>query len=349
MAEWAQNELIGKQLGQFQIKEELGRGGMAVVYKGYQPSLDRWVAIKTLPRDFAGNREMVSRFHREAEAMVSLNHTNIVQIIDKGEDQGYYFFAMEFVEGPTLKELLKQGTLRVHLLYDIAIQVAEGLAYAHKKGIVHRDIKPANIFWEESTSLAKIGDFGIARLTEKPLEMITLTAANVGMGTMNYMAPEQKTDAASVDHRADIYSLGVMLYEMFTGRLPMGRFKAPSEHTPGLPKKLDEIVARCLEADPQDRYASMEELRDDLLAAKAATPDTTLVASGRDGSERTLTRVGSQGRPSVLTAVLGLLLLALGGGLAGAYFAWKAEAPEEELASGGDASSSAGDASSSAG
>ena len=161
----APRSLMNETVGGFQIKEELGRGGMAVVYKGYQPSLDRWVAIKTLPAEMSADRDMVSRFHREAEAMVALNHSNIVQIIDKGQDKGVYYFAMEFVEGPSLKDLLKQDTLNMDLLFDISIQVCDGLAYAHKKGIVHRDIKPANILYEKPTGLAKVADFGIARVT----------------------------------------------------------------------------------------------------------------------------------------------------------------------------------------
>ncbi|HBP22975.1 MAG TPA: hypothetical protein DEA08_35025, partial [Planctomycetes bacterium] len=165
---WDANALIGQQLGQFQIKDELGRGGMAVVYKGYQPSLDRWVAIKTLPTESAGNRDMVSRFHREAEAMVALNHTNIVQIIDKGEEGGLYYFAMEFVDGPSLQDLLKQEQMSMDLLFDVACQVCDGLEYAHRKGIVHRDMKPGNVLYEQATGLAKIADFGIARLTKKP-------------------------------------------------------------------------------------------------------------------------------------------------------------------------------------
>ena len=187
--------LIGQTLGEYQIHDELGRGGMAVVYKAYDPSLERWVAIKTLPAESSSDRDLVSRFGREAKAMGALNHTNIVQIIGSGEDRGLHYFVMEFVEGPSLQELLKQEVLSMDLMFDIATQVCDGLEYAHKKGIVHRDIKPGNVLYEQSTGLAKIADFGIARLTHKPEEMITLTATNVGMGTVNYMSPEQKTDA----------------------------------------------------------------------------------------------------------------------------------------------------------
>ncbi|MCO5167796.1 MAG: protein kinase [Planctomycetes bacterium] len=313
--------LVNETLGQFQIKEELGRGGMAVVYKGYQPSLDRWVAIKTLPAEMSGDRDMVSRFHREAEAMVSLNHSNIVQIIDKGQDRGLYYFAMEFVEGPSLKDLLKQEAVSVDLLFDVCTQVCEGLGYAHKKGIIHRDIKPANILYEKGTGLAKVADFGIARVTNKEMDMITLTAQNVGMGTMNYMAPEQKTDAAAVDHRADIYSLGVMIYEMFTGKLPLGKFKLPSQLDPKLPRKLDEVVSRCLETDPTDRYQGMDALRADLQQAREASKGGTLVRSVRDAAERTLTAVAGEqgGKGRLVACCLLLTTMALVGG-GGAFF-----------------------------
>ncbi|MGE0710817.1 MAG: protein kinase [Planctomycetota bacterium] len=314
---WEANALIGQTLGQFELKSELGRGGMAVVYKGYQPSLDRWVAIKTLPAESSANRDLVSRFHREAEAMVSLNHTNIVQIIDKGQDKGLYFFAMEFVEGPSLADMLKQEQMSMDLLFDVALQVCDGLEYAHRKGIVHRDMKPGNVLFEQSTGLAKVADFGIARLTQKSEEMITLTATNVGMGTMNYMAPEQKTDAGSVDHRADIYSVGVMIYEMFTGKLPMGRFKLPTKLNPALPRRLDDIVSKCLEADPVDRYASMAELRADLELARGESGGGTLLRSVRDAAERTLTAMAGGGGGKAF--LVGCFLFLVGGLAAGGW------------------------------
>ena len=331
---WDANALIGQQLGQFQIKDELGRGGMAVVYKGYQPSLDRWVAIKTLPTESAGNRDMVSRFHREAEAMVALNHTNIVQIIDKGEEGGLYYFAMEFVDGPSLQDLLKQEQMSMDLLFDVACQVCDGLEYAHRKGIVHRDMNPGNVLYEQATGLAKIADFGIARLTKKPEEMITLTATNVGMGTMNYMAPEQKTDAASVDHRADIYSVGVMIYEMFTGKLPMGRFKMPTQLNPQLPRKLDEIVTKCLDANPEDRYDDIGQLKADLEQARQSSGGGTLMRSVRDAAERTLTAMGggSGGGKVVLFGCFVLLVGALVGGAYGVKVMIDGQKPDPDVA-----------------
>jgi serine/threonine protein kinase len=283
--------LVGGTLGQFEIKAEIARGGMGVVYKGYQPSLDRWVAIKTLPMDLAGDRELVSRFQREAKAMSLLNHANIVQVIDSGQDKGQYYIAMEYVEGPSVKDLLKSETIDTTKIFDVLIQTCDGLDYAHKKNLVHRDIKPANLLYEEKTGSVKIADFGIAHFTKKDEDMLTLTANNVGMGTMNYMAPEQKVDAGGVDHRADIYAIGVIIYEAFTGKLPLGKFKLPSEVNPKLSRHLDAIVQKCLASDKADRYASCADVKAALQEARAATTDTSIRRSMRDALDRTLTAI----------------------------------------------------------
>src|SRR5581483_4354036 len=309
-------------------KEEIARGGMGVVYKGYQPSLDRWVAIKTLPIDLAGDRDLVARFQREAEAMVRLNHANIVQIIDRGEDGGQYYFAMEFVEGPSVKDLLKSDTIDTDKLFDVLTQTCDGLDYAHKKGLVHRDIKPANLLYEEKTGIVKIADFGIAHFSKKDEEMLTLTADNVGMGTMNYMSPEQKINAKSVDHKADIYALGVIVYEAFTGKLPLGKFKLPSEINPKLPRVLDTIVQRCLESEPKDRYGSCAELKAALLEARAATKEKTLRRTMREAIDRTLTAISPN--RTVGIAVLGcLFLLVAGVGLGGGGYWWFSHAKKK--------------------
>ncbi|MEZ0228436.1 MAG: protein kinase, partial [Planctomycetota bacterium] len=283
--------LVGLTLDQFEVKSEIARGGMGVVYKGYQPSLDRWVAIKTLPIDLAGDRELVSRFQREAKAMAALNHNNIVQCIHSGESAGQYYIAMEYVEGPSVKDLLKSPTIETDKIFDILAQTCDGLEYAHKKGLVHRDIKPANLLYEEKTGCVKIADFGIAHFSKKDEDMLTLTADNVGMGTMNYMAPEQKINAKGVDHRADIYALGVIVYEAFTGKLPLGKFKLPSEVNPKLPSALDDVVTRCLSTEPADRFGSCSEVKNVLLDAKAATNDKSIRRSMRDAIDRTLTAV----------------------------------------------------------
>jgi predicted Ser/Thr protein kinase len=300
---FAAKSLVGGKLGQFEIRSEIARGGMGVVYKGYQPSLDRWVAIKTLPTDLAADRDLVARFQREAEAMVRLNHANIVQIIDRGQEAGQYYFAMEFVEGPSVKDLLKSETIETDKLFDIVLQTCDGLEYAHKKGLVHRDVKPANLLYEERTGVVKIADFGIAHFSKKDDDMLTLTAQNVGMGTMNYMSPEQKVDAGSVDHRADIYALGVIVYEAFTGKLPLGKFKMPSQVNPKLPRTLDKVVQRCMETDALERYASCAELKVDLLAAKAETHEKTLSRKVREAIDFTVTAFKT--RRTLAVSVLG--------------------------------------------
>jgi predicted Ser/Thr protein kinase len=329
---WEGKSLVGGKLGQFDVKEEIARGGMGVVYKGYQPSLDRWVAIKTLPIDLAGDRDLVARFQREAEAMVRLNHANIVQIIDRGEDSGQYYFAMEFVEGPSVKDLLKKDTIDTDKLFDMLTQTCDGLEYAHKKGLVHRDIKPANLLFEEKTGTVKIADFGIAHFSKKDEDMLTLTADNVGMGTMNYMSPEQKVNAKTVDHRSDIYALGVIIYEGFTGKLPLGKFKLPSEVNPKLPRQLDVIVQKCLEAEPDERFESCAVLKAALLGAKAATNDKTLKRSMRDALDRTLTAVSPKGNKTVGCFILLFVLLVVFGavGVVGFLF-WKSSAAKQRL------------------
>ncbi|HZV03288.1 MAG TPA: protein kinase [Planctomycetota bacterium] len=321
--------LVGGTLGQFEVKSEIARGGMGVVYKGYQPSLDRWVAIKTLPMDLAGDRELVSRFQREAKAMAALQGSNnIVQVIDSGQDQGQYYMAMEYVEGPSVKDLLKSETIDSDKLFDVLTQTCDGLDYAHKKGLVHRDIKPANLLYEEKTGIVKIADFGIAHFSKKDEEMLTLTADNVGMGTMNYMSPEQKINAKSVDHKADIYALGVIVYEAFTGKLPLGKFKLPSEINPKLPRELDAIVQKCLEAEPKDRYGSCAELKAVLLQARAATKEKTLRRTMREAIDRTLTAISPN--RTVGIAVLGcLFLLVAGVGLGGGGYWWFSHAKKK--------------------
>ncbi len=311
--------LVGGTLGQFEVKSEIARGGMGVVYKGYQPSLDRWVAIKTLPMDLAGDRDLVARFKREAQAMSLLNHANIVQVIDSGQDQGQYYMAMEYVEGPSVKDLLKSETIDTDRIFDIIVQTCEGLDYAHKKSLVHRDIKPANLLYEEKTGVVKIADFGIAHFTKKDEDMLTLTAKDVGMGTMNYMAPEQKVDAANVTSRADLYAIGVIVYEAFTGKLPLGKFKLPSEVNPKLPRLLDQVVSKCLQTEPNDRYTTAGEIKTVLLEAKAVMHDKSISRSIRDRLDRTLTAI-SPSKGGKCLAVGCLLVIVLG---AGGFFGFR--------------------------
>jgi serine/threonine-protein kinase len=216
-------DLTGKTLGNYQIMEEVGRGGMAVVYRAYQPSLHRYVAIKVLPPQLAYNREFVERFSREAKLAAGLNHPNIVVVHDVGEEQGLYYLVMEYLEGRTLKQVIQQeGALSPDRAARITEQIGSALDYAHKRGFVHRDVKPANIFVGEGDRVT-LTDFGIAKAASEA-EQLTRTGTLVG--TPEYMSPEQAA-GGKVDHRTDLYALGVVLYQMLTGQVP---FRGTTPH-----------------------------------------------------------------------------------------------------------------------
>lgn len=235
----------------YEFVELLGRGGMGEVWKAKQLSLGRIVAMKILPEKFSRDAEFVARFEKEANALASLSHPNIVQIIDRGQADGRYFFTMELVPGINLREMMNGSRLSVTDALRIMVQVARGIDSAHEQKIVHRDLKPENVLVDPRGHI-KIADFGLAGMQGND-KNIALTATAVAMGTLNYMAPEQRRDARNVDARADLYSLGVMLYESLTGEVPMGRFKLPSQKVSGLDPRLDEIVAQLLEAEPEAR------------------------------------------------------------------------------------------------
>jgi sugar lactone lactonase YvrE/predicted Ser/Thr protein kinase len=302
------------RLGPYETTDLLGRGGMAVVYKGLQQSLGRVVAIKVLPKEFSRDRQFVGRFHREAESVAKLNHPNIIQIIDKGEDNGTCYFVMEYVKGQSLAQRLQSKGIDFKELIQIAMQVCSALHYAHEQGVVHRDIKPANILIDEGTGVAKVADFGIAQLAEKSTAIGTLTGDHMAMGTLDYMAPEQKRDAKNVDRRADVYSIGVMLYEMATGRVPMGIFDPPSKLNRDVTKDFDTIVMRCLRDKPADRFASCQELIN-AMTALPQSPSTMIrvISSVKSAATAMGTSIG-KGRPLAVGAVLMLAIgLALGG------------------------------------
>ncbi|MEK7865504.1 MAG: protein kinase [Planctomycetota bacterium] len=252
---------VGTLLGQFRIDEFIGRGGMGAVYKATQTSLDRSVALKVLPRHMAEDPEFVQRFHREAKALAELNHPNIVSIYDKGNEDGQYFFAMEFVDGVSLRHLIKSKTVSPAQALALVPQLCEALEYAHSRGVIHRDIKPENILVDRSGRV-KIADFGLARILrgDNATSFDGLTRSDVMMGTVNYMAPEQRENAKDVDHRADIYSLGVVIYELLTGELPIGRFAAPSKKVQ-IDVRFDEVVLQLLEKDREDRYQNVSDVK----------------------------------------------------------------------------------------
>jgi serine/threonine protein kinase len=255
---------IPKQIGPYEILGPLGKGGMGTVYKAMQPSLNRIVAIKVLPGDFANDPERVTRFHREAQTVAMLSHPNIVQIIDKGEDQGILYFAMEYVEGTSLDVVLRQRRLSLQETLQVIKQVSRGLGAAHRAGVVHRDLNPRNILVSPTLSVIKLADFGISRVESVARNVGTLTTREMTLGSLHYLAPEQAVDASAVDHRADIYGLGVVFYEMLTGRMPLGKFSLPSELNKDLPSEIDPVVLKCLATEPGDRYATIGQLLEDI-------------------------------------------------------------------------------------
>jgi len=207
--------LVGKSLGQFRLVEHLGSGGMATVFKAYQPTLDRYVAVKVLPAYYARDPIFVKRFEQEARSVAKLAHPNIVQIYDFGEQDNITYIVMEYVDGGTLKDRLRQRGLPVPDAVDFVIQAAEGLDYAHSQGIVHRDVKPANMLLRKDGHLL-LSDFGIAKILGGTTE---LTRFGTSIGTPQYISPEQGT-GQPVDRRSDIYSLGIVFFHCLTGHLP---------------------------------------------------------------------------------------------------------------------------------
>lgn len=252
-------EAVAKLFPQLEILSLLGAGGMGAVYRARQPALDRDVALKILPAGSPDGGSFPERFQREARALARLNHPNIVAVYEFGQVGSLLFFVMEFVEGANLRQMGKAGRLSPRGALQIIPQVCDALQYAHDEGVVHRDIKPENILVDRRGRV-KIADFGLAKIVGHDVDAIRLTAENQVMGTLHYMAPEQVEHPLAVDHRADIYSLGVVLYEMLTGDLPLGKFPPPSRKV-SVDVRFDEVVLRALENDPALRYQQASEVK----------------------------------------------------------------------------------------
>ena len=268
-----------KKIGRYKILGELGRGAMGVVYKAEDPNLDRIVALKTIivDEDAEGREEYHKRFILEAKAAGKLTHANIVTTFDCGEHDGLAYLAMELLEGTDLRKRVQQAPIPPIEAVEIAGQVAEGLAFAHHRGIVHRDIKPANIMLLERGP-AKIMDFGLARMRLADHK----TSTGIVLGTPRYMSPEQ-ISGQPVDHRSDIFSLGIVLWEMLTGRrlfsgtemaqvshsITYDEHEPPTRVNPDLPAMLDFVVARALKKDAAVRYQDADEMAADLHACLA--------------------------------------------------------------------------------
>jgi eukaryotic-like serine/threonine-protein kinase len=274
------NTLIGRSLGQYRIVERIGSGGMATVFKAYQPTLDRYVAVKVLPAYHARDPIFVKRFVQEARSVAKLQHANIVPIHDYGDQENITYIVMEYVEGGTLKDRLRQRQLTVLEAVDFIIQAAEGLGCAHSHGIVHRDVKPANMLLRKDGHLL-LSDFGIAKILEGTTN---LTRAGTGIGTPQYMSPEQGT-GQSVDRRSDIYSLGIVLFHALAGRVPYTADSPisitvkhlndplPLEllHAKGIPQPIEQVVLKMTAKPPADRYQTTDALIEALTSALATS------------------------------------------------------------------------------
>ncbi len=276
------NTLIGKTIGQYHILSEIGRGGMAVVYKAEQTSLDRFVALKVLFPNFTGDSTLVERLYREAQAAARLDHPNIVEIYEVGEHEGLHFIAMKYVDGESLDAILRRGPMPPARALKILAQVASALDYAHRHNVVHRDIKPSNII-VSAGDRTTLTDFGLAKSTSSA----TLTSSGALVGTPTYMSPEQAR-GDEIDYRADIYALGVVAYEMFAGRPPftgnpLSIIMAHASQTPpplrqfrpDLPAGVEAVVMKALAKEPAERYTTAGEFAAALrqaLTKPAASP-----------------------------------------------------------------------------
>lgn len=298
------NELAGQSLGGYQLEEEIGRGSMGMVYRGKQIALGREVAVKVLSKALAKDASYVARFIREAQIIAGLNHPHIVQIYDAGQQNGLLYFVMEYVQGPTIANLLHlDGTISLHFAAEYAAQIAEALDAAYgERHVIHRDIKPENLMLDRWGKV-KVMDFGLARATGHQ----RITIAKTLVGSIYYASPEQVW-GQQLDNRSDIYALGVVLYEMVTGQRPFvgrslpeltqaiisGPLKPPRMHNPEVPQELERIILTAMARDRQQRYEQAILIAQELRAlnlrpttsAPSATPPTLPAQTQKSGRER---------------------------------------------------------------
>lgn len=284
----SQPQEAGTTFGDFRIEGAIGEGNMGEVYRATQLSLNRPVALKLLPEEYAENETLVERFLREAQSLAELDHANIVRVLATGKDSDRHYAALEFVDGRPLQDWIAElGSLPIGDVIHIGLVCAAALQHSHDRKIVHRDIKPSNILLTKNGQ-CKIADFGLVKMVEADLSM---TGSGDGLGTPEYMAPEQTYDARNVDHRVDIYSLGIMLYVLATGELPFkgksivefvgakqrGNYKSVRSLNPKTPERFDLILQKMLQAEPDRRYASCQDVIRDLASIGRHSPTLSFV------------------------------------------------------------------------
>ena len=274
---------IAELLPHLDVLELAGQGGMGVVYKARQRELDRLVALKVLLPEPERDPSFAERFAREARALARLHHPNVVTIYDSGRVGDLFFFIMQYVDGKTLREVMSERRLEAREALAIISQICDALQYAHDEGVMHRDIKPENVLIDERGRV-RIADFGLAKLLSHHDTDFSLTLPEQAMGTMHYMAPEQIENAGGVDHRADVYAVGVLFYELLTGELPIGHFPLPSERA--MDRRFDKIVLHALAKEPTRRYQRVHDLKTDVDAMASSAPEHSSPAAGSVQTER---------------------------------------------------------------
>lgn len=268
---------------------KIGEGGMALVYRGIQDSLQRPVAIKLLLSDLSQDQEARHRFEKESFIIARMNHANIIHVMDKGiTEDDHPYFIMEYIQGIDLNTAMKIRDISYTEKFDIIIQVLKALSYAHKNNVIHRDIKPDNILIDDDGNV-KILDFGIAQFYED--KNVGRTSTGTVMGTYNYMSPEQQESSENVTVQSDLYSIGVVMYGLFTGKIPTGRFPEPAELKPEISSDLNHLILKCLNSDPAKRPKSAEELKTQLLEISAGGH---LEEDQRQRAEKGITRIKSK-------------------------------------------------------
>ena len=310
--DWPTLAEIAAAFPDLQVEREIGRGGMAVVFKARQAHLDRPIALKILAPWLASEPGFADRFSREARVLAKLNHPNIVTIHDFGQAGRFYYLVMEFVDGVNLRQAMHAQRFTPAQALGLVPNLCDALQYAHGEGVLHRDIKPDNILLD-AKGRAKIADFGIAKLAGEAESQALLTHSGMHLGTPAYMAPEQLEKPGEVDHRADIYSLGVVLYEMLTGELPLGRFAAPSRKS-SVDERIDEIVFRTLEKEREHRYQSAEEVKTRVEGLSDSPPLPANAPGSAVGAAkpRTFVKRGFAGAICTVLSLLGAVIVLAG-------------------------------------